>query len=612
MHDYVSDNKIKENKYKILRMSLLLGADENRDETVANFEDAARDIDAMNDEVYLKDLSGKFYDTSNLEDEEKKLDVLVNYIDGRVEQRISLLTDFANVTGFDLQNLPPIKYYDKLDDYKDRLKYIREYLSNIHRIEVLEKEISDDNSKLEIAYKNKNASEDFNLRSEEMLYNKFLQLSKKIDYFNDINEDNVSEYLDNVLIEVNDSKKSLDIFNKSFQTLLHSGIGTDEEREYRSYVVSAQEVYYSNKEKEYLIRLYQYVIQREKEYNSILVKRDCIHDLLSERLGLRKELGIRDYDVLEGIYDLLERQYQDILSQKSNIESIDNLQNEISIKNDEKSNLELDNQKVEILAILREYSVVDDFNSSSSKEIDNIEEKVDGIDLSNHVDEDVNEDIFDTTPEVTDEDNYVEEDLDREEERASIFDEAKDIDLQDDDLIEESVMEDSQEVSTDGDIEEEVMDNQVVSVSDEHSLNLDLVHSKANKVMQRVGEMLGIKAKEEVVSVIQNTEDVKKEEQNAVTSNDIVDTPVQETEKTTSDNVVENPLFSDGDVGLSHDDVIDESFWFPSDTPDALNELPDLDSSENKIDSNNFFANNNSMPDLNFPDLKMDSSEEAK
>ena len=65
-------------------------------------------------------------------------------------------------------------------------------------------------------------------------------------------------------------------------------------------------------------------------------------------------------------------------------------------------------------------------------------------------------------------------------------------------------------------------------------------------------------------------------------------------------------------ASLLHDDVIDESFWFPSDTPDALNELPDLDSSENKIDSNNFFANNNSMPDLNFPDLKMDSSEEAK
>lgn len=616
MHDYVSDNKIKENKYKILRMSLLLGADENRDETVANFEDAARDIDAMNDEVYLRDLSGKFYDTSNLEDEEKKLDVLVNYIDGRVEQRISLLTDFANVTGFDLQNLPPIKYYDKLDDYKDRLKYIREYLNNIHRIEVLDREISDDNTKLEIAYKNKKASEEFNLRSEEMLYNKFLQLSKKIDYFNDINEDNVSEYLDKVLLSVNDSKKSLDIFNKSFQTLLHSGIGSDEEHEYRSYVVSAQDAYYSNKEKEYLIRLYQYVIQREKEYNSIVVKRDCIHDLLSERLSLRKEFSIRDYDVLEGIYDLLERQYQDISSQKSNIESIDNLQNDISLKNDEKSDLELDNQKVEILAILREYSIVDSYNNNS---LDNIEQTSDNIEdssLDNVVDdvsdENLNDDIFNNSQELTnydEEKSFDEEVLDKDEDNSNIFDDNNN-EVQDDEIIEEEVV-DSQDDSSDivDESPEEVLDNQVVSVSDEHSLDLDLVHSKANKVMQRVGEMLGIKPKEEVVSVTQESDDVKKEEE---TSDDVVDTSVQEEKK---DTVVENPLFSDGEVSSNEDNTIDESFWFPSDTPDALNELPDLDSSENKIDSNNFFANNNSIPDLSFPDLKVDfgnNDEEAK
>ena len=37
--------KIKENKYKILRMSLLLGTDSNKEETINNFEDAAREID---------------------------------------------------------------------------------------------------------------------------------------------------------------------------------------------------------------------------------------------------------------------------------------------------------------------------------------------------------------------------------------------------------------------------------------------------------------------------------------------------------------------------------------------------------------------------------------
>ena len=56
MQDCASSNKIKENKYKILRMSLLLGADDNRQETINNFEDASRDIDAMNDEVYLKEI----------------------------------------------------------------------------------------------------------------------------------------------------------------------------------------------------------------------------------------------------------------------------------------------------------------------------------------------------------------------------------------------------------------------------------------------------------------------------------------------------------------------------------------------------------------------------
>ena len=155
MQDCVSSNKIKENKYKILRMSLLLGSGVDREDTFNNFEDSAREIDAMNDEVYLKNIEDKFYDTLKLEEEEKKLSVLVDYIGGRVEQRISLLSDFANVTGYDLQNLPPIKYYDKLDDYKERLGYIKEYLSNTEQIEVLKSEIERDDKKLNEAYLNR-------------------------------------------------------------------------------------------------------------------------------------------------------------------------------------------------------------------------------------------------------------------------------------------------------------------------------------------------------------------------------------------------------------------------------------------------------------------------
>ena len=86
---YINYNKIKENKYKILRMSIILASGENQEETLANFEESAREIDAMNDETYLTEIEDKFYDTVKLEEEEEKLAVLVDYIGGRVEQRIS-------------------------------------------------------------------------------------------------------------------------------------------------------------------------------------------------------------------------------------------------------------------------------------------------------------------------------------------------------------------------------------------------------------------------------------------------------------------------------------------------------------------------------------------
>ena len=318
MDDYISSNKIKENKYKILRMSLLLGDDENREETINNFEDAAREIDAMNNEIYLNNLENKFYETNKLEEEEKKLALLVDYIGGRVEQRISLLTDFANVTGFDLQNLPPIKYYDKLDDYKERLQYIREYLNNTARLETLNEEVKEANEKLEKAYKNKSSSEEFNQRSEEVLYNKYQNIIKTTDYFKDINEDNVEEHLEKAIQSANESKKSLDIFKNSFKTLSHSGISSEEEEEYRSYVINAGKAYYSDKEKEYLIRLYQYFIRKESDYHSILTKRDSINELLYERLNLRNELGINEIDILSNLYELLEKQYEDIKRQAIN------------------------------------------------------------------------------------------------------------------------------------------------------------------------------------------------------------------------------------------------------------------------------------------------------
>lgn len=616
MQDYVSSNKIKENKYKILRMSLLLGTGVDREETLKNFEDASRDVDAMNDEVYLNNIEDKFYDTLKLEDEEKKLSVLVDYIGGRVEQRISLLTDFANVTGYDLQNLPPIKYYDKLDDYTERLGYIKEYLNNINEIAVLKTEIEKEDKKLNECYLNKSASEEYNLKIENTLYDKFYNIFKTLEFFEDTTEENIDDKLMSASKEVDDSKKSLDIFTKSFTTLSGAGISDAEEREYLSYVENAQLAYYNFKEQEYIFKLYKLILSKYSDYNQIKYKRDEINSILSERVALRTELNVLESDIFGSLYDLLERQYEDINRQSGDIDDIETLTKNINDKKDALNKLELDNQKVEILSLLREFCLLDTYDDIS-------------VEMSD-VDEDIskNDDVkaeIDAIISGVDTDN----ELDKKDE----FD-SNDFNFEFDN-VDSSLNEEEIDVSDIGIDQEEVidfdnaLDNQVVKVEDAVMLDLELINSKACKVMKRVGEMLGIKTEEVKVVSVTNEEDkvdenplfsgeVKAEEK---TEEVILDNPFLndnlEVDNVSKDDNVENPLFS-GEVkeeNSSNNDMFsfpdvgedntNNDFWFPSDMPDALNELPDLDVPTNSNDSNNFFASND-INGFDFPDLNLE------
>lgn len=602
MQDCASSNKIKENKYKILRMSLLLGRGENQEETLTNFEEAARDIDTMNDEIYLNDLEGKFYDTLTLEEEEKKLSVLVDYIGGRVEQRISLLSDFSNVTGYDLTNLPPIKYYDKLDGYKERLKYIREYLNNIEEIKELDKKITDAEKKLKEAYLNKATAEDYNSRNEEILLNKFENLFKSTILTN-INEENISEKVEEISLSAEESKKSLDIFTKSFATLTGSGISYEEEEEYKSYVENAREVYYMNKEQEYILKIYQYLLKSQIEYSTILEKREAINQLLYERMELRKELKIKDADPLNNLYDLLERQFEDIKHQKDNIELIDSLTEDINKYKEALNELEVDNQKVEILALLREFCLIDTYNEdTSSKEVQ--------AQQTNLPKEQIDSPITNSNPSKDSLEQKKE--TPKEEEKASnnntsdIFSTIKKAETP-----KITISEPTKETV------EKPLDNEVIKVEPAEHIDIEYIQSKASKVMQRVGEMLGIKTKEtKIVSFeektptpIQPKEEVKKEEKIEATSLPKIENPLFSSNISTSSETpkVEEKKENEDKFKFPENTNTNNDFWFSSDTPDALKELPDLDVSENKGTFGNNFT-----PTLDFPDLNLNFGPNSK
>lgn len=606
MQDCTSSNKIKENKYKILRMSLLLGSNEDREETLNNFEVASKEIDEMNDEIYLKDLEDKFYDTLNLEEEEKKLSILVDYIGGRVEQRISLLTDFANVTGYDLQGLPAIKYYDKLDNYKERLNYIREYLKNIKQIEKLNNEIESADKKLNEAYINKATTEESNLKNEELLEKKFNNLIKSIDLFNGVNKDNIDEKLSETNSKVEDSKKSLDIFKKSFTTLSNSGISLEEEQEYLSYVEGAGEAFYQNKEQEYLLRIYKLLITKYQDYNNLLIKREELNDILYERLSLRKELRIKNPDILSNIYDLLEKQYDEIKRQSSNHNKIEQLNNIINQKKEILNDLTLENQKVEILALLREFCIIDTYDdltnnkeeSSQSKIVE--EEKQELFEKEKTLDEkEIKIENNEINVQKLEQEKIIKSNKNMEEQ-----DESEEV-YKNDEFETQEVVEEAKENP------DEIKDNQIINVENPNNIDLELVHSKSSKVMQRVGEMLGIKTKETKIVTITNDEEqseIKNQEELKIDNNQTSVNSIEEIKDTEYGN--NNPLFNnnleqtlqmDPEFEKAINNIDDNNdFWFQSDTPDALNELPDLE-----ISNDSFFTTNN-MSDLQFPDLNID------
>ena len=654
-------NKIKENKYKILRMSLLLGNGEDREETVNNFEDAAREIDAMNDEVYLKDLEGKFYDTFKLEDEEKKLSVLVDYIGGRVEQRMSLIEDFSNVAGYELVNLPIIKYQDRLDEYKSRLRYIKEYLSNTERINKLSEEINDLENKLNDSYVKKSKSEEKNSKAEEELFNRFKNIVGNLDLFKDVNVENIDSKLTDVIAVTADSKKSLDIFYKSFSTLNNAGISGEERNEYLSYVNNAKDIYYTNKEQEYLLRIYSILSTSKSEYEDIMAKRNSLNELIFERNNLRKDLKIEDSDILNSLYDLLDRQYDEIKEEKYNIDNIDNYIQEIESRKIEVSGLEQDNQKVEILSLLKEFCIIDTYDEDVKEDNNNLED----VDISNddffsdrkteiREDEDKEEVIpkaisdenkEEVIPKVISDENKEEVNVDS---NDNIFDSSTSVDsvIEENDTPEEENVKDVEEEKIDevslpkeeekavdkvDDISldvEDAKDNQVISIDDAISMNIENATSKSNSVMKRVGEMLGVKVetKEEKAPVKEEKIEEKVDDNESIPT-DIFDNKKYDADPEVNEengnievNNIENPLFNNelknstlDEVMANNKDIgnVDNDFWYSNEEdPLDLNSLPDLNSS-----NNDFFATDNvknSMPSLDFPDMNGVFDEEDK
>lgn len=550
--------KVKLDLYKILRMSVLLSQDEVDELTLSKFKSASLNLDKMNTESYEEELESMFYDTNTLEEEEIRLKKLVEFIKNRLEQRRSLEADYKNVTNNILDDLEYIEKSGELDLYERRLDLIRSYLDNFKTIDVNKKELKYLEEQLASEFDLRESNEEKNINFEDKLYTDYVNIlyEEELEYFTKLSD--ISDELHKISKEILEAKEQKDTFVTAFDNLKSSGISGDLELEYASYVENAKRNYYFVKEKEILLKLYELINKKEKEYSNLFSKREMVRDLLRERLELRKEMNIKEKDLLLPIYELVSEQAQEIEKEKSNTDNINVLTERIKLKENRLEELNKEVKKPEVLSLLKEFKMIDTYD---------------------HDDEELKNEYLFEDEEETNEDKEINEEVNDEEIKNDILSDL----LQDEEVNEE---EEINEVN-DTELEEVFLPNQIKTSEKIMSMNFGLSRLKSISVMKRVADMLGIDTKKDTS---------KKVSEEVINNDTTIDSDVNTNKNNTIDNSnLNNDLFwtkaEIEDMKEVHEDVKEEV------KTEVHEELPNLTDSvvSNDIKQDNVFENNNNI-----------------
>lgn len=246
-----------------------------------------------------------------------------------------------------------------MDEKRERLSLINRYLETNSEIE----SVHDSIAKLKVMLsEEEEKKEDYkgkNQIMEDDLYSEFMKVIKEDNTYNNITEDNIDEELNNIKALVKESKETLDVTRDSVKNLITSGLEDD----YSSYVDEAEKSYFVIKNKELFLKLYKLVNVFEDDFNGIFTKRDNIKEILEERKNLRGDLSIADIDELASFEKKVLEQISVTEKEKEVLDNISNYTSRIEFKEGRLEELEHDNNSVEILAILREFNLIDTYDS---------------------------------------------------------------------------------------------------------------------------------------------------------------------------------------------------------------------------------------------------------
>lgn len=499
-----------------------------------NYEKYSKKIDTIYNTEFQKELKSLISPAVTLEKEEDRLRRLIRLLEERLDKRIELEDRFYNSTGRNINGLQMIVSQSELDEKKERLALITNYLETSKEIEDVTDSINKLKSSLLEEEDKKTEYEAKNKIMEDELYSSFISIINNDEYYKNISEEDISSELESVKSKVSESKETLDITKESIGSLISSGLDDD----YTSYIEEAEKSYYLYKNREIILKIYKLVINFEDDFKQICSKREVISDLLEEKKSLREDLNVDNEDELLSFEKTLLIQIKTLDNEREILENITNYTSRINFKEERLLELNELNNNSEVLGILREYGLIDTYEASDIPE----------------------ETIYEEDGEI------IPEEESDEEENIKV----EEIEIP---TVEESV------------IEEFYDPYRIIEVKDyPRTLNVGLARLKGESVREKVNKKLNPKTEPKINDFNLINEETNKKEESVVTNENKVEDIISDEVKTENilpvDSILSFEFKEDNSTETTTDNIMED---IKESTTDTLTEVPSPEVSKEEL-----------------------------
>ena len=362
-----------ENLCKIFEMRIRLDKDKDAKtplDILNNYEKYSKKIDSIYNSQFQKELKPLISPAITLEKEEDRLRRLIKLLEERLDKRIELEDRFYNSTGKYISGLQIIVSEDELEDKKERLSLVSRYLETSTEINNVIESINKLKDSLLDEENRREEYEDKNRIMEDELYSSFMTVVKTDEYYRNISEEDINSQLEAIRSKVSETEETLDITKESIGSLITNGLEDD----YASYVEEAERSYFNYKNKELMLKIYKLVSDFEDDFKLMCAKREKIGNLIDEQKELRESLTITTENELLSFEKILLVQNNTLDNEREVLENIANYTSRIRFKEERLEELSEVNNSVEILAILREYGLIDTYDTEEVENVEILEE----------------------------------------------------------------------------------------------------------------------------------------------------------------------------------------------------------------------------------------------